>query len=413
MSLRKEKINKIVKESLAKKNEEEIIENEEAIEEGDDPLLAPKGKLTPEQLKARQEAKKKLYSGMDKKKDKDDMKEETDAADSLKPAARAVADPAALSSSKVGMMSGVMTVMSGMDKDQQVSFFNQVMSQYGPGKTYGVGDNSEQNKSTLDMKPSLASGGGADIKMTMPQINAKEDVEAMFNNEELTEEFKEKASVLFEAAVNAKVIAEMARLEEEYTEAITEELKVFSEELTDKLDAYLDYVVENWISENEVAIESTLRNELMEEFIGGLRNLFSEHYINVPESKIDVIESLSSRVEDLESKLDEQITENNEMKVIISEVAIKEVFDELSEGLVLTQQEKFKSLAEGIEFDGDIEVYEKKLRIIKETYFNNDKKTVSSNLQEETFEENIDENTKSVDPQVNRYVQALTRTVKN
>lgn len=340
-----------------------------------------------------------------------EAKEETEAASSLKPAARAVADPQALSQSKLGMMSGVMQVMSGMDKDAQVNFFNQVMSQFGPGKTYGVDDKSEQNKSTLNMKPSAAPGGSWDVKMSMPQLS-KEEIEVMFTGQDLTEEAKEKMSVLFEAAVNAKVIAETARIEEEMQHTITEELKVFTEELTDKLDSYLDYVVETWMKENEVAIESTLRNEISEEFINGLKNLFTEHYIDVPESKIDVLETLTVANEELEANLNATLEENIEMKKILSEVAKNDVFEDLSEGLVLSQKEKFKTLAEAIEFDGDIEVYEKKLRIVKETYFNNASKApVSSNIQEETFEGET-ETVAAVDPDIERYVQAISRTVK-
>lgn len=340
-----------------------------------------------------------------------EVQEETEAASTLHPGARSVADPAALSQSKLGMMSGVMNAMSGMSQSQQVDFFNSVMGQYGPGKTYGVGDNSEHNKSTLDMKPSLASGGGPDVKMSMPTI-AKEDIEAMFVGQELSEEFKEKASTLFEAAVNVKVIAEVARIEEEYAQQVSEELQTFTEELTDKLDSYLDYVVENWMAENEVAIESTLRNELMTDFISGLRTLFNEHNFNVPENEVDVVETLSARVEELETWGNEVVSENIEMKKVITEVAKKEIMEELSEGLVLTQQEKFKELSEGIEFDGDIETYEKKLRIIKETYFNNEKKPVSSNITEETFEQEENTNTVISNPAMSKYVQALTRTSK-
>lgn len=426
MSLKKGRLENIIQETMRKSrtqntvNEEikhEIVEEiiDEEKEEKKDPILAPKGdkKLSDEEQMERRKARSGAYKSIKKEEveiEAETTIDETAAADSLKPAAKAISDPQALSTSKVGRMSGVMSAMSGMSDSDQISFFNSVMDQFGPGKTFGVGDNSEKNKSTLDMKPSDAGGAGPDVKMSMPTINAKEDIDAMFSGEELSEEFKEKVTTLFEAAVNAKVIAEMVTLEEQYEQAITEELRVFTEEVTDKLDAYLDYVVENWMAENEVAVESALRNELAEEFIGGLKNLFAEHYINIPESKVEVVETLASRVEELESQLDESILEKAEMKKVIFESTKKEILESLSEGLALTQQEKLKALAEGIEFDGNVETYEKKLRIIKETYFKNETKPHSSNIAEESFEGEVE--TIHTNPQMSRYVQALTRTVK-
>lgn len=424
MDVKKGRLENIIQDTLKKsrgvkplvEEVDEIVETEVIDEEKDekkDPILAPKGdkKISKEEQMERRKARSDAYKSIKKEEVEEEIElEETAAADSLKPAARAISDPQALSASKVGRMSGVMGAMNGMSDSDQILFFNSVMGQFGPGKTFGVGDNCEKNKSTLDMKPSAAGGAGPDVKMTMPMINAKEDIDAMFSGEELSEEFKEKVTTLFEAAVNAKVIAEMVTLEEQYEQAITEELRTFTEEVTDKLDAYLDYVVENWMAENEVAIESALRNELAEEFIGGLKNLFSEHYINIPESKVEVVETLANRVEELESQLDESILVQSEMKKVIFESTKKEILESLSEGLALTQQEKLRALAEGIEFDGDVETYEKKLRIIKETYFKSGTKTHFSNIEEESFEGEVE--TVQTNPQMSRYVQALTRTVK-
>jgi hypothetical protein len=166
------------------------------------------------------------------------------------------------------------------------------------------------------------------------------------------------------------------------------------------------------MEENEVAIESTLRNELMEEFIDGLQGLFAEHYISVPQDKVDVLEALAEKVEALESKLDETINENTELKAVVAEVEKNEIFESLCEGLALSQVEKFKALAEGIDFDGDVETYGKKLSFVKENYFNSKKSVVSSNIEEETFETDEASATVSIDPVVNRYVQAITKTVK-
>lgn len=325
--------------------------------------------------------------------------QETAAADSLKPGA-APGEPM----SKVEMMKGVMSAMAGMGKDDMVAFFNSVQAQFGPGKDYGVGDNSAKNAATIDAK----TGSGPKTKDPMPKL-AKEDVEIAFEGSDLSEETKEKVSTIFEAAVSARLNVEVARLEEQYEAALNEQVAAVTEDLVSKLDAYLDHVTENWMKENEVAIESALRNELMEEFIEGMKSLFAEHYIDVPESKIDVVEALAEKVQNLEAALNESIAENAEMKNFIYEAQKNELVEEISSDLALTQQEKFSALVEGIEFDGNLETFERKLKIIKENYFKAE--TYSSNIEEETFETESDTVVNS-NPSVNRYVQALARTVK-
>ena len=250
------------------------------------------------------------------KKKKKHMKEETLAASSLHPAARAISDPKAISS-KTAMMGQVMGTMAQMGKSDMVNFFNQVMGQFGPGRDYGVSDNSAKNSSTIDMKPSHAVATTTPkTKYPMPKLNVKEDVDAMFVGEELTEEFKEKASTLFEAAVNARVIAEVTRLEEDYENKLSQDIETITEDLSTKIDEYLNYIAENWMSENEVAIESTLRNELMEEFIDGLKNLFASHYVNVPESKIDVVEALADKVPEYTNDMYSTVDDTDKKKFI-------------------------------------------------------------------------------------------------
>jgi hypothetical protein len=278
-----------------------------------------------------------------------EMEEETLAASTLKPGSKSVSDD----KSKLGLLSSIMSAAGGMSKDD-LNHFAATMSQFGPNKDYGVGDNSKKNAATIAMKG---------------KVNVKEDIEEMFAGHDLSEEFKESVETLFEAAVSARLTLETARLEEEYELMLQEELAQFQNEVNSRLDSYLDYVVEQWMSDNEVAIESTLRNELTEEFMEGLKNLFAEHFINIPQEKVDVIEALAEKVEALEGKLDEVILENTELKGVLVESHAHEIFEGLSSDLALTQQEKFAALAEGIEFDGNLETYEKKLRIIKENYF--------------------------------------------
>lgn len=317
----------------------------------------------------------------------DNVNEETAAAATIKP------------KGKADSINVITQLISGMSAEDLNGFVD-TMQQYAAGKDYGVGDKSAQNKATIAAKPSHASS-------TM-----KEDLEDIFNGQELSEEFKEKTATLFEAAVNVRIMNEVARLEEEYETKLNEELENFNEQVTTKLDSYLDYVVENWMQENEVAIESTLRNELMEEFLEGMKKLFAEHYISIPEEKVDVVEALTTKVNSLEEKLDEAITQNNELKEVLVVESAKKIFADLASDLALTQQEKFASLAEGIEFDGDLEVFSKKLSIIKENYFGAESKaSYSSNINEETFDGEIAQPVINSDS-ISRYAQAIAKTVK-
>jgi hypothetical protein len=343
--------------------------------------------------------------------DKNDNKDqivETTALDSLKPASH----PADNSMSKLSVITSVIGAMNAMEKEDLVKWFNDTMSQFGPNKDYGVGDNSGKNRDSISMNPSHAHSAGADRHDAMPKLSVKEDVDHIFSGSDLSEEFKEKASTLFEAAINARIMLESARLEEEFETQLNEAIEEINEDLSNKVDTYLDYVVENWMKENQVAIESTLRNEIAEEFIDGLKNLFAEHYIDVPQEKVDIIEALAEKVEMLEAKLNDQINENVEYKKLVAESEKEAVFESLCDDLAMSQQEKFKALAEGIDFDGDLETYARKLLLIRENYFSSGNKNSSSNITEETFEGEVSSNVVEVDSSVSAYAKAISRTIK-
>jgi hypothetical protein len=331
---------------------------------------------------------------------------ESMAADSLKPNSRSAgSDP----KSKVEYLTAIVGKLAAAKKEDLVKWFDDTQAQFGPGKDWGVGDKSAANQSTIDMK----GGKGPKTRDPMPKLSVKEDVEEMFVGQDLSEEFKTNAVTIFEAAVTARTSLEIARLEEEYELNFNEAIEHITEELSNKVDSYLEYVVETWVKDNEVAIESSLRNELAEEFIDGLKNLFAEHYIDVPQDKISVIESLADKVSELESKLDEVIEENVAMGRALLESEKNDIFGEMSEGLTLSQQEKFSALAEGIDFDGDLDLYSKKLSVVKENYFSSQQKSVATtNIEEETFEGETSNQIISNDPSVNRYVQAIARSVK-
>lgn len=264
------------------------------------------------------------------------------------------------------------------------------------------------------LTPSATAPGGKPALGQMPRATlgaVKEDITAMFADEDLTEEFKESASTLFEAALTARMNLETVRLEEEYAEALSEEVEAVKEEMTTKIDQYLDYVVEQWVEDNKLAIESSLRSEIAENFMEGLYNLFAESYINVPEDRIDVLGELQAQMEELQAKLDESINTQIELQTVIDEATKEATFDEVSEGLAATQVEKLRTLAEGIEFS-DADTYARKLNIIKDKYFTEGKKVVSTGVIAEEAEELTEETAAPVPAHMAHYVQSISRTVK-
>jgi len=196
----------------------------------------------------------------------------------------------------------------------------------------------------------------------------KEHIDALLEGENLSEDFRAKAETIFESAVSNRVDEEVQTLEEAYAAALEEEVGKIHEQLTEKVDDYLNYVVEQWVSENEVAIETGLRTELTEEFISGLRTLFAEHYIDIPEEKVTVVESLGSKVEELESKLDEEIDRNVGLTKQLTESRKFEVLVDACGNLTDTQAYKLRSLAENVQFT-TVDEYSRKVETLRESYF--------------------------------------------
>ena len=200
------------------------------------------------------------------------------------------------------------------------------------------------------------------------EVDMSEHVDALLAGEELSEEFRAKATAIFEAAVKQKVAEEVAVLEEAFAATLEEEVGRIEEELSTNVDDYLNYVVEQWTAENEVAIEASLRSELTEEFISGLRNLFVEHYIDIPEEAVSVVEEMGNKVAELEEKLNEEIERSVSLSKMLNESKSNEILLNACDGLTDTQAEKLKSLAEGIEY-ADVNEYAQKISILKENYF--------------------------------------------
>jgi len=207
-----------------------------------------------------------------------------------------------------------------------------------------------------------------EIEEKIKQISVKEDVEALIEGEDLSEEFKEKAATIFEVAVKSKVRQEIEKLEEEYAEKIAEEVAKATEGTSEKVDAYLGYVVEEWMKQNEVAIEHKLKTEITENFITGLKGLFEEHNITVPEERYDILDAAATQADEMEAKLNEQIEKNVEMSQKVSELEKNEILVDVASDLADTEVEKFVGLAESVEYE-DSEDYRKKLETIRNSYF--------------------------------------------
>jgi len=338
----------------------------------------------------------------------DNNLEEAMAADTLKPGGGSGGGD-----TKAETLATFTSLLAQLGKDDLTKIFNDVQSQFGPNKAPGAEDKSAANRASVAMKPSDAVGKSA----------WKEDVDEMFGSE-LSEEFKEKAEVVFEAALNVRTNLEFARLEEEFAikeaeleeafeEALEEQTTAVMEEITSKLDQYLDYCIEQWMEENKLAIENSLRADIAEDFMTSLRDVFAEHYITIPDEKIDIVAEMKAELEEVKSQLVNAVDENIVLGSIIEQATKEAAFEDVSEGLAETQVEKLKTLAEGIDYT-DLEAYRKKLEIVKEQYFKTTKRASSGFITEEIDGEDDTANglTGFTAPGMDKYVQAIAKAVK-
>jgi len=208
----------------------------------------------------------------------------------------------------------------------------------------------------------------AEQETTEDSYDIDEDVNALLGGEDLSEEFKEKAKTIFEAALNSKVKEIEESLAVQYEQALAEEIEEMKVSLQERVDSYLEYVAEEWMVENQLAIEHGLKTEMTESFLSGMKGLFEEHYVTIPEDKYDVLESMVEKLDDMETKLNEQIEKNISLNKRLAESVADGILDQVSEGLAATQKEKLASLAESVEFESE-EEYREKLETLKESYF--------------------------------------------
>tara|TARA_B100001964_G_scaffold196503_1_gene221096 strand:+ start:2318 stop:3406 length:1089 start_codon:yes stop_codon:yes gene_type:complete len=237
------------------------------------------------------------------------------------------------------------------------------------------------------------------------EVNIEDDVNALLGGEELSEEFREKAKVVFEAALNSKVAQIQETLEAEQQEKISEAKAEMRTSLTERVDSYLEYVSEEWMTENQLAIEHGLKTEMTESFLGGMRSLFEEHYVSIPEEKYDVLESMVEKLDDMETKLNEQIEKNVGLNKRLAESEADGILSQVSEGLASTQKEKLATLAESVEFGSD-EEYREKLETLKESYFPKAAPTAKSSSPQ-TLSEGVDSTPEPISGTMDRYLKTM------
>jgi len=309
---------------------------------------------------------------------------------------------------KMGMIKSIYEKLDGMKKTEIEATYDAILA--------ATNLNETQEDRVVSEDTSISDK----LEKELPhetEIDVKQDVEALVGGEELSEEFKEKAATIFEAAVFSKVTEEVnsriQKMDETYIKELDESISEYKEEITDKVDDYLNYVIKEWLEDNELAIEKGIKAELVEDFMSGLRNLFTEHYINIPDEKVDMVDDLFTKVEDLEAQLNEQVEKGVTLTKELDDHKRNQSIQKVCEDLTESETEKMKSLAEGTNYEND-EQYEKKLSIVKENYFS--KPGLRVNLDDEPFSNDTEgEVTYSDAPRntdMEQYTSAISRTLK-
>ena len=304
---------------------------------------------------------------------------------------------AKLPGTKVGMIQAAMNHLKSQKKAEVKNMVTAMMQPQNAGYHPESVESEDQ--------PTLAEI----IKVSKEDIDVSEDMKAMFGSEDLSEDFRDKATTIFESAVLSKVNEVLESATIDMNAEIEMERATARADMESKLDDYLDYVVNEWVKENELAIEKGIRSEIVENFMVGLRNLFTENYIDIPEDKVDIVDEMASKVEEQEQAVNEEIEKNIELRKELNALKMEKALDEVSEGLTSTQKEKFISLAEGVDYEGDD--YTEKLETIKENYFPQEEVAESNDVSDEEPLENLEEETK-VNGSMAGYMSAISRSIK-
>ena len=271
---------------------------------------------------------------------------------------------------------------------------------------------SAENATSKTPNPATAKAVSGDHEVVRKGNSVKEDVDALMAGEELSEEFRAKAETIFEAAVLTRVKEEVARIEEEFESKLAEQVAKNTEGLVEQVDGYLGYIAEQWMAQNEIALERGIKSEILESFVAGMKTLFEEHYIDVPEEKYDVLGEMEDHISELEAKLNEQVAANIELSKTIAEAKRAEIVKTVSEGLTDLETEKFLGLVEELSYE-DATTFETKVKTIRENYFTNKQTKIVESIVTDAPVEMITEQKKpQVDPTMNAYLSALNKITK-
>ena len=307
---------------------------------------------------------------------------------------------------KIGMISAMVGMMSKESKSKINAMYGKMMDGY-----HSEMDHAKKEGMHKEMAHAKKENMHYGKKMKKEDIDFSDDVAALFGDEDLSEQFKEKATTIFESAVLSKINEQLEEMAEIAEVQKTLEIEEAHSEMTDKLDSYLDYVVEQWLTDNRIAVENGIRTEIAEEFMGGLKKLFEESYIEMPEEKVDVLSDLYDEKESLEEELNKELKKNIELSEQIEELHKTTVISDLSEGLTDLQVEKMKSLSEGVDFIS-VDDFAEKVEMLKENYFNLDEEQPTETIFDE--DEPLEEEATSprVTGEMAQYMSAISRTVK-
>ena len=382
---------------MEKTTQEEILEQSEQEE-----LVE-----APEQIEETEETQKIVAEAPKSKVKEDDDEDEDDDDEEEEEEEQVKKEEVKVPSTKTAMISALFDKVNGLKKEDVSKRFKDLMDVI---EAEDLGGETPDDAAPEGDKVAIGKKKKK-IKVAMPEINVKEDIDALVQGEELSEEFKTKASTIFEAAVHQKVMevaaSKVDEMEQEYQSELQEEIVSFRDELTDKVDGYLNYVVEEWMKENELAPESSLRSEITEEFMGGLKDLFKEHYIEVPDEKVDIVENMFDKVEDLEGQLNDKVQDNIKLKSELNEYRKNKILEEVCDDLADTQSEKMKTLVEGVSYEDDSESFEEKVKTIKENYFPETKKQ-DDNVEQIDSSSEVEE---SSEPKMNSIMEAYSKAI--
>ena len=301
---------------------------------------------------------------------------------------------------KSGMINAMLDAVKGKKKDDLAASYESIMAAMKVEGFEAAEEVAEETQSIKEIR-----------QISSEDVSVAEDVQAMFSGEELSEEFTSKATTIFEAAVVSKVNEILETVTVDFESELEAEKVQIAEKLSEQVDSYLEYVAEEWMKENELAVEQGIRSEIVENFMTGLRGLFEENYIDIPEEKVDLVDELASKVTELESSINEEMERNIELRKELVESKQSAILSAACEGITESQAAKLQSLAEGVEFE-DADSYAAKLETLKENYFPKEEVVSEEVVIDEDEPLELAEEATAVDPSMNAYLNAISKSIK-